>query len=164
MWVCQAWMLYVEHCAKSLVCINPTASLLKCLLFSIKCTMNVAHFLFYFSSGVERKFGVGVGRMEWLESENLWSLTGLDGQNLGHFQGVVASDKNIVSSRFTSVTGRPPPLGMMSLWHSFFWGGITMSLWHSVYFRQMTSSCVQAWAPFFLCSAHACVFVKFHCD
>ena len=58
---------------------------------------------------------MGVGRMEWLESENLWSLTGLDGQNLGHFQGVVASDKNIVSPRFTSVTGRPPPLGMMSL-------------------------------------------------
>ncbi|XP_050279438.1 uncharacterized protein LOC126720717 isoform X1 [Quercus robur] len=62
--------------------------------------------------GVERKFGVGVGRMEWLESENLWSLTGLDGQNLGHFQGVVASDKNIVSPRFTSVTGRPPPLDL----------------------------------------------------
>ncbi|KAK7848939.1 protoporphyrinogen oxidase 2 [Quercus suber] len=63
--------------------------------------------------GVERKFGVGVGRMEWLESENLWSLTGLDGQNLGQFQGVVASDKNIVSPRFTSVTGRPPPLAKL---------------------------------------------------
>ena len=123
MWVCQAWMLYVKHYAKSLVCINPTSSLLKCLLFSIKCTINIAHFVSYFSSGVERKFGVGVGRMEWLESENLWSLTGLDGQNLGHFQGVVASDKNIVSPRFTSVTGRPPPLGMMSLWHSLFFGG-----------------------------------------
>ena len=64
---------------------------------------------------MESKFGVGVGRLEWLENENLWSLIGLDGQNLGHFQGVVASDKNIVSPRFTNVTGRPPPLGIMSL-------------------------------------------------
>uniref|UniRef100_A0A2N9IGI7 Amine oxidase domain-containing protein n=1 Tax=Fagus sylvatica TaxID=28930 RepID=A0A2N9IGI7_FAGSY len=62
--------------------------------------------------GVESKFGVGVGRLEWLENENLWSLIGLDGQNLGHFQGVVASDKNIVSPRFTNVTGRPPPLDL----------------------------------------------------
>ncbi|GLT53927.1 hypothetical protein SLA2020_271610 [Shorea laevis] len=63
-------------------------------------------------SGVDSKFGVGVGRLEWLEDENLWSLVGLDGQNLGHFQGVVASDKNIVSPRFTNVTGRPPPLDL----------------------------------------------------
>ncbi|XP_059666630.1 uncharacterized protein LOC132312320 [Cornus florida] len=63
-------------------------------------------------SGVESKFGVGVGRLEWLEDEDIWSLTGLDGQNLGHFNGVVASDKNIVSPRFTNVTGRPPPLDL----------------------------------------------------
>ncbi|XP_040987544.1 renalase isoform X1 [Juglans microcarpa x Juglans regia] len=63
-------------------------------------------------TGVESKFGVGVGRLEWLEDENLWSLMGLDGQNLGQFQGVVASDKNIVSPRFTNVTGRAPPLDM----------------------------------------------------
>ncbi|KAE8124573.1 hypothetical protein FH972_019441 [Carpinus fangiana] len=62
--------------------------------------------------GVDSKFGVGVGRLEWLEDENLWSLVGLDGQNLGRFQGVVASDKNIVSPRFTNVTGRPPPLDL----------------------------------------------------
>lgn len=60
--------------------------------------------------GVESKFGSGVGRMEWLEDDNLWSLTGLDGQNLGHFTGVVASDKNMVSPKFTEVTGKPPPL------------------------------------------------------
>ncbi|KAA8527147.1 hypothetical protein F0562_008624 [Nyssa sinensis] len=62
--------------------------------------------------GVESKFGVGVGRFEWLEDDNLWSLTGLDGQSLGHFKGVVASDKNTVSLRFTDVTGRPPPLDL----------------------------------------------------
>lgn len=62
--------------------------------------------------GVESKFGVGVGRLDWLEDENLWSLTGLDGKNLGHFKGVVVSDKNIVSPRFTNVTGRPPPLDL----------------------------------------------------
>ena len=38
MWVSQAWMLYVEHYAKNLVCINPTAALSECLLFNIKCT------------------------------------------------------------------------------------------------------------------------------
>lgn len=62
--------------------------------------------------GVHGKFGVGVGRLEWLDDENSWSLTGSDGQYLGHFKGVVASDKNIVSPRFTSVTGRPPPLDL----------------------------------------------------
>ncbi|KAG5546803.1 hypothetical protein RHGRI_018839 [Rhododendron griersonianum] len=61
--------------------------------------------------GVDRKFGVGVGRLEWLDYKNSWSLTGSDGQYLGHFKGVVASDKNIVSPRFTNVTGRPLPLG-----------------------------------------------------
>ncbi|KAB1216961.1 hypothetical protein CJ030_MR4G016026 [Morella rubra] len=62
--------------------------------------------------GVESKFGVGVGKFEWLEEEKLWSLMGLDGENLGRFQGVIASDKNIVSPRITNVTGRPPPLGL----------------------------------------------------
>lgn len=70
------------------------------------------HLSLYFSLGVESRFGTSVGRLEWLEDENLWSLMGLDGQNLGQFKGVVATDKNIVSPRFTSVTGRPPPLGM----------------------------------------------------
>ncbi|XP_043690328.1 renalase isoform X2 [Telopea speciosissima] len=60
--------------------------------------------------GVDAKFGVTVGRLEWLEDKNSWLLTGLDGQSLGYFDGVVASDKNTVSPRFTHVTGRPPPL------------------------------------------------------
>ncbi|XP_063948210.1 uncharacterized protein LOC108217743 [Daucus carota subsp. sativus] len=63
--------------------------------------------------GVETKFGVGVGRLEWLEDEGSWSLNGMDGQNLGHFKGVIASDKNVFSPRFTDLTGRPPPLGVL---------------------------------------------------
>ncbi|CAL5341506.1 unnamed protein product [Camellia sinensis] len=65
--------------------------------------------------GVETKFGEGVGRLEWLEDEDSWLLTGLDGQYLGHFKGVVASDKNIVSPRFTNVTGRSTPLDLKPL-------------------------------------------------
>lgn len=61
---------------------------------------------------MESKFGVGIGRVEWLEDEKLWSLIGVDGQNLGQFKGLVASDKNIVSTRTAEVTGRLPPLGM----------------------------------------------------
>ena len=60
---------------------------------------------------METKFGAGVGRLEWLEDEGSWSLNGMDGQNLGHFKGVIASDKNVFSPRFTDLTGRPPPLG-----------------------------------------------------
>lgn len=62
--------------------------------------------------GVESKFGVSVGRMEWLEKDNSWLLLGINGQSLGQFEGIVASDKNIVSPRFTSVTGRMPPLDL----------------------------------------------------
>ncbi|XP_022749386.1 uncharacterized protein LOC111298905 isoform X2 [Durio zibethinus] len=62
--------------------------------------------------GVESKFNVGVGKFECIEPENLWSLMGLDGQNLGHFNGVVASDKNIFSPRFTEITGQSPPLDL----------------------------------------------------
>lgn len=61
---------------------------------------------------MESKFGAGVGRVEWLDDEKLWSLIGVDGQSLGRFKGLVASDKNIVSTRITEVTGRLPPLGM----------------------------------------------------
>lgn len=67
--------------------------------------------LLHFLSGVESKFATGIGRIEWLEKEKLWRVMGLDGRNHGQFEGVVASDKNIVSSRYTNVTGRPPPLG-----------------------------------------------------
>ncbi|XVE63212.1 hypothetical protein DITRI_Ditri07aG0001500 [Diplodiscus trichospermus] len=62
--------------------------------------------------GVESKFNVGIGNFDWIELENLWSLTGSDGQNLGQFKGVVASDKNIISPRFTEITGRSPPLAL----------------------------------------------------
>lgn len=69
---------------------------------------------FILCSGVESKFGISIGRIEWLEKEKLWRVMGLDGQNHGQYEGVVASDKNIVSSRFTDVTGRPPPLGTIT--------------------------------------------------
>lgn len=59
-------------------------------------------------------FGVGVGKLEWLDYEELWSLSGLDGQDLGQFKGVVASDKSTFSSRFTNVTRKPPPIGMFN--------------------------------------------------
>ncbi|KAG8472290.1 hypothetical protein CXB51_034335 [Gossypium anomalum] len=62
--------------------------------------------------GVDSKFNMGIGKFEWLEHENLWSLIGLDGQHLGHFKGVVASDKNIASPRFTAITGQLPPLDL----------------------------------------------------
>ncbi|WOL08953.1 hypothetical protein Cni_G17706 [Canna indica] len=65
-------------------------------------------------SGVEAKYGTTVGKMNWLHDRNLWSLIGLDGQDLGQFDGLVASDKNVVSSRFTGATGRPPPLDLAS--------------------------------------------------
>ncbi|KAI5440557.1 uncharacterized protein LOC127122722 isoform X2 [Lathyrus oleraceus] len=66
-------------------------------------------------NGVESKFGAGVGRVEWLDDEKLWSLIGVDGQSLGRFKGLVASDKNIVSTRITEVTGRLPPLDLKLL-------------------------------------------------
>lgn len=62
--------------------------------------------------GVHSLFGVGVGKSEWFDHEALWSLSSLDGQDLGQFKGVVASDKSTFSSRFKSATGRPPPIGM----------------------------------------------------
>ncbi|KAF7822507.1 Renalase isoform A [Senna tora] len=63
-------------------------------------------------NGVESKFGVSIGKIEWSDDENLWSLMGLDGQILGQFKGIVASDKNIVSPRITQVSGRLPPLDL----------------------------------------------------
>ena len=63
---------------------------------------------------MESKFAMAIGKFEWLDDEKFWSLTGLDGQNLGQFKGIVASDKNLVSPRITEVTGRLPPLGLMS--------------------------------------------------
>lgn len=63
---------------------------------------------------MEAKFGVTVAKMDWLQNRSLWSLSSLDGQVLGHFDGIVATDKNVSSPRFTGVTGRPPPLGLLS--------------------------------------------------
>ena len=62
--------------------------------------------------GVEAKFGTTIDKMVWLP-RSVWSLTGLDGQDLGNFDGLVASDKNVASPRFKEVTGRPPPLGLL---------------------------------------------------
>lgn len=62
--------------------------------------------------GIKSMFGIGVGRLEWLDEKGSWLLTGVDGQFLGHFSGVVASDKNIVSQRFSNVTGKLPPLDL----------------------------------------------------
>ena len=64
------------------------------------------------SSGIESKFGVMVGKLEWLENKDLWSLKDKDGQDLGQFNGVVTSDKSTFSQRFTQVSGIPPPLGI----------------------------------------------------
>ena len=81
-------------------------------------------FIIFSLLGVESKFGVGIGKAEWLDDEKLWSLTGVDGQNLGQFKGLVAADKNIVSPRTVEVTGRSPPLGMTVMtffpWLSFY--------------------------------------------
>lgn len=60
--------------------------------------------------GVETKFGVTVGKLEWLKDRHSWSLSSLDGEDLGHFDGVVATDKNIASPRLTGRTRQPPPL------------------------------------------------------
>ena len=53
-----------------------------------------------------------VGKLEWLENKDLWSLKDKDGQDLGQFNGVVTSDKSTFSQRFTQVSGIPPPLGI----------------------------------------------------
>ncbi|GMH24219.1 hypothetical protein Nepgr_026062 [Nepenthes gracilis] len=62
--------------------------------------------------GVESKFGIGVGKVQWSADMNSWSLIGFNGQFLGNFDGLVASDKNIVSPRFADVMGQPTPLDM----------------------------------------------------
>nr|XP_016454210.1 PREDICTED: renalase-like [Nicotiana tabacum] len=62
--------------------------------------------------GVQSRFGVGVGRLEWLENDDSWSLIGLDGESLGFFKGVVTSDKSTFSPKFTKVTGKPMPIDM----------------------------------------------------
>lgn len=67
---------------------------------------------------VESMFGTGIAKLERLEEEIPWLLKNSKGENLGRFDGVVASDKNIVSPRFTQVTGLPPPLGKKAFTNS----------------------------------------------
>ena len=62
--------------------------------------------------GVVAKFGVTVGKMDWLRDRSSWSLASLDGKDLGYFDYVVATDKNVASTSFSGLTGRPPPLGL----------------------------------------------------
>uniref|UniRef100_A0A0D9ZE04 Amine oxidase domain-containing protein n=1 Tax=Oryza glumipatula TaxID=40148 RepID=A0A0D9ZE04_9ORYZ len=65
--------------------------------------------------GVVAKFGVTIGRMDWIQDRSSWLLASLDGRDLGHFDYVVATDKNIASPRFSGLTGRPPPLDLSLL-------------------------------------------------
>nr|XP_043628929.1 renalase [Erigeron canadensis] len=62
--------------------------------------------------GIESKFGVTVGSLEWLQNNDSWSLKDSNGQDLGQFNGVVASDKSTFSQRFTQMTRKPPPLDL----------------------------------------------------
>lgn len=71
-------------------------------------------FLFFvFQLGIETRFGHTIGRSDWLMDQNAWSLKSIDGQDVGHFMGVVATDKNTFLSRFTDVTGKQPPIGII---------------------------------------------------
>ncbi|CAJ2659310.1 unnamed protein product [Trifolium pratense] len=63
--------------------------------------------------GLSKRF-VGVPGMNSI-CKALCSESGVDGQNLGQFKGLVASDKNIVSTRIAEVTGRVPPLDLKLL-------------------------------------------------
>ena len=68
--------------------------------------------------GLVAKFGVTVGKMDWLQDRSSWSLASLDGKDLGNFDYVVATDKNVGSPRFSGLTGRPPPLGLFYNLHN----------------------------------------------
>ena len=68
--------------------------------------------------GVVAKFGVTVGKMDWLRDRSSWSLASLDGKDLGYFDYVVATDKNVASTSFSGLTGRPPPLGLFYSFHN----------------------------------------------
>jgi hypothetical protein len=76
-----------------------------------RCLMYM-HTLLLLLVGVVAKFGVTVGKMDWLQDRSSWSLASLDGKDLGYFDYVVATDKNIASPAFSGLTGRPPPLGL----------------------------------------------------
>ncbi|MCO5613359.1 hypothetical protein L7F22_067635 [Adiantum nelumboides] len=60
--------------------------------------------------GVEAKFCTTVAKLDWLKERKLWMLADKDGNQLGEFWAVVATDKNMASPRFLIQTGLPPPL------------------------------------------------------
>uniref|UniRef100_A0ACD5WEA0 Uncharacterized protein n=1 Tax=Avena sativa TaxID=4498 RepID=A0ACD5WEA0_AVESA len=62
--------------------------------------------------GVMAKFGVTIGKMDWLQDRSSWSLASLDGKDLGNFDYVVATDKNVASQKVSGLTGKPPPLDL----------------------------------------------------
>uniref|UniRef100_A0ACD5X9F2 Uncharacterized protein n=3 Tax=Avena sativa TaxID=4498 RepID=A0ACD5X9F2_AVESA len=62
--------------------------------------------------GVMTKFGVTIGKMDWLQDRSSWSLSSLDGKDLGSFDYVVATDKNVASQKVSGLTGKPPPLDL----------------------------------------------------
>jgi hypothetical protein len=61
------------------------------------------------------KFGVTIGKMHWLQDRSSWSLASLDGKDLGNFDYVVATDKNVASQKVSGLTGKPPPLGLFTV-------------------------------------------------
>lgn len=60
--------------------------------------------------GIQARYSVTVTSFDWKEDKNTWVLTDKNGQDLGEFWAVVATDKNLASPRFFSQTGFPPPL------------------------------------------------------
>lgn len=66
-------------------------------------------------SGVQVKCSVTVTKLDWMEEEKSWMLADKDGRKLGEFWAVVATDKNLASSRFFIQNGVPPPLRNPSL-------------------------------------------------
>ncbi|XP_051177929.1 uncharacterized protein [Lolium perenne] len=67
--------------------------------------------------GVMAKFGVTIGKMDWLQDRSSWSLASLDGKDLGTFDYVVATDKNVASQKVSGLTGKPPPLDLSAFPH-----------------------------------------------
>jgi hypothetical protein len=52
--------------------------------------------------------------MEWEKEHRRWTVSGKDGQELGRFQAIIATDKNMASPRFSIQNKVPPPLGIAS--------------------------------------------------
>jgi hypothetical protein len=81
--------------------------------------------------GVVTRFGITVGKMDWLHNRSSWSLTSLDGKDLGYFDYVVATDKNIASQRFSGLTGKPPPLGLFYCRHNIHHCSTSLNIFQS---------------------------------